>query len=60
MARRCRWCDRIITEERKILSQGTINFLKEEYGVDDPEDTSALPMCSECLDKIMNGESVGD
>lgn len=60
MARRCRWCNKIITEERRIISQSTMDFIKEEYGVTDPEETSALPMCIDCLEKMSKGESVGD
>lgn len=52
MARRCRWCNRIITEDRNVLSQSTLDYLKKEYGITDPTETSALPMCIDCLNKM--------
>ena len=59
MARRCKWCNRIITDDKRIISRSTIEMLKEEYGLEeDPEETSALPMCIDCLESL--GKHDGD
>lgn len=50
MARRCSWCNRIITEERKTISQSSIDILIRA-GVIDPdfEKNQPLPICIDCL-----------
>jgi len=59
MARRCRWCNRIITDEKRIISRSIIEMLKQEYGLEeDPEEKSALPMCIDCLESL--GKHDGD
>ncbi len=57
MARRCVLCNRIITEDRKFLSQATLDMLIENGVIDaDYEKNQPLPICVECLDKLSDGE----
>ena len=53
MARRCVYCNRIITEERKFVSQSVIDAMIEEGILDkDFEKNEPLPICSDCLDSF--------
>lgn len=53
MARRCVYCNRIITEDLKFVSQSVIDTMIEEGILDqDFEKDEPLPICRDCLDSF--------